>query len=116
MSIIEAINQVDAQIHNTCTEAEKRGWLSTLDGLVQALLFGAQEAFSGYGESDEDTQLKIPAPFDEVYLYWLEGKIHYANGDFTRFNNANAMFAGAWQRYAAFVHRSGGSAAENCFY
>ncbi len=114
MTLLEAINQVDAQTHNTCTIPEKIGWLSTLEGLAQALLFGA--AFDGYKLTETNAELKIPAPFDEVYLYWLEAKIHYANGDFTRFNNCNAMFAAAWQRYAAFVHRSGAVATENRFY
>lgn len=116
MTLSEAINLVDASLHNTCTQEEKIRWLSTLEGLAQVLLFGAGATFDGYDSAHLDAALKIPVPFCEVYLFWLEAKIHYQNGDFTRFNNANAMFRTAWQRYAAFVHRSSAKAVENRFF
>lgn len=101
MTIKQAIEQVDAQAHNSATEGEKRRWLSTLDGLALTLIHGAGAEFGGYDDAPDQTGLKIPAPFDDVYLHYLEAKIHYQNGDFARFNNANAMFTAAWQRYAA---------------
>ncbi len=103
MTINEAIEKLDAQKHNTCPRAEKIAWLSELDGLTRKLLFG--EDFPGYGQ--EDAPLQIPFPFDSAYLYYMESKIDYQNGEFTRFNNAYAMFRAAWQKYADFVVRGG---------
>lgn len=106
MTLMEAISKVDAQKHNTCALLDKIGWLSQLDGLAGKLIAPAKGDFAGYDdETPGDTELQIPAPFDEVYLYWLESKIDYLNGEISRFNNANAMFEAAWQRFAAFAHR-----------
>ena len=103
MTINEAIEKLDAQKHNTCTREEKVAWLSELDGLTSKLLYGRD--FPGYGQAD--AQLQIPYPFDEAYLYYMESKIDYLGGEFTRFNNAYAMFRAAWQRYADSVIRAG---------
>ena len=104
MTINEAIEKLDAHKHNTCTTQQKIAWLSELDGLTKKLLFG--QDFPGYGE-DDDAVLQIPAPFSEAYLYYMESKIDYQNGEFTRFNNAYAMFRATWQRYADSVIRAG---------
>ena len=103
MTINEAIEKLDAQKHNTYTREQKVAWLSELEGLTRKLLFG--EDFPGYGEAD--ALLLIPHPFAEAYLYYMESKIDYLNGEFTRFNNAYAMFRAAWQRYADSVIRAG---------
>ena len=92
--------------------SEKVRWLSTVDSLAAALV---GETFGGYTEQDGDAQLKIPAPYDEAYFYWLEARIHYQNGDFTRFNNASAMFNALWQSYSDFCHRNKSQAVENRF-
>lgn len=106
MTISEAIEKLDAQKHNTCTWEEKIGWLSELDRMTRHLL--GQPDFPGYDESDpEDTLLHIPAPFDQVYGYYLASKIDYINGEFTRFNNANAMFRATWQTYLDHCIRTG---------
>lgn len=105
MTLMEAISQIDAQKHNTCSMGQKIGWVSQLDHMVCRLMF-PERAFTPYDETTPGTtELMIPAPFDETYLYWLEGKIDYQNGEFSRFNNANAMFSAAWQRFFAYVNR-----------
>ena len=106
MTLNEATQRLDAQKHNTCTWQQKVQWISELDGLTKKLLFG--QDFPGYGENTSGaTVLQIPAPFSEAYLYYMESKIDYQNGEFTRFNNAYAMFRATWQRYADSVIREG---------
>ncbi len=105
MTINQAIQTINAQKHNDLSVEEKVRWLSALDGMALTLIDGAGGDFGGYEDAPLTTQLIIPAPFDDVYLYYLEAKIDYINGDFTRFNNANAMFTDAWQRYAAHCLR-----------
>ena len=106
MTLMEVISKLDAQKHNTCSLPEKIGWVSQLDAMTCKLLF-PEKAFTPYDENTPgDTLLQIPAPFDECYLYWLEGKIDYGNGEISRFNNANAMFGATWQRYCAYVLRT----------
>ena len=52
------------------------------------------------------TVLLIPAPYDEVYLRFLEAQMDYANGEFERFNNSNAMYAAAWSAFVNYYNRT----------
>lgn len=98
MNIREAIEQVDRNLTNVYTQKEKIGWLSQLDARVKAKIVDTHEGgekvfFDGYDEkTDLDTELLIYAPFDEMYLRWLEAKIHYANQEEGRYNNAIDIF------------------------
>ena len=113
MTITEAITKIDDQKHNTCAFPQKVEWLSALDQMVCKILFPEKD-FSGYDDATPgDTLLQIPAPFDEAYLYWLESKIHYQNGEISRFNNANAMFFAAYQRFVSYVLRTAGKNKES---
>ena len=85
MKLIEAIQKIDELKHNTFSTGEKISWLSSLDGNIKTLTidthFGEKTEFTGYyEETDGDTVLLVPAPWDDLYLYWLEAQIDYYNG------------------------------------
>ena len=111
MTIREAISQVDANVGNTCTQKEKIGWLSTLDLRVKLLIIdtheGAEEViFHGYEENtDPDTVLLVPAPFDEIYLRHLEAQIYYRNQEEDRCNNATDAFNAVWTDFRNYYNR-----------
>lgn len=105
MTIIEAINRIDAINPNNYTQPEKVAWLSTLDGVIKKEIIDTHEGaeavtFNGYNEETPlDTVLLVPAPYDEVYLYWLQSKIDYWNAEMGKYNNSIVMYNTA---YAAF--------------
>lgn len=108
MTIEQAIQKLDEQTHNTYTREQKIAWLSELDGMVHTLLLGNSGGFSGYADqTPTHVRLLVSAPFDQIYLYWLEAKVHYLQAEYERYNNANALFQQAWQRYADHCLRSG---------
>lgn len=108
MKIIEAINRLDALNFNTYTDDDKVAWLSRLDNMVKKQIIdnhdGAEQiTFSGYTpDTPTDTVLLVPAPYDEVYIRWMEAQIHYHNGEYDKYNNAIIMFNTAFQAYAAY--------------
>lgn len=112
MTIIEAITSLDAHKRNTYSQEDKVKWLSRLDSMAKRLVIdthegGEETAFDGYGdETDLHTVLLIPAPFDEVYLRWMEAQIDYANGEYDRYNNAIEMFNTAWEAYRNDYNRT----------
>lgn len=112
MTLIEAISKIDNLKHNTFTHEDKVSWLSRLDGMVKAEILdthegGGGEWFFGYDtECDVETELLVPAPFDEIYLRWLEAQIDYANGEYSRYNNSMEMFNAAYQGYANYYRRT----------
>lgn len=63
--------------------------------------------FSGYTEeTNPDTVLIVPAPYDALYLYWLEAQIDYYNGEMDRYNNAAGRFTLAQQEFIDHYHRT----------
>ena len=93
MTIIEAINRIDALKPNTYPQPTKVYWLSNLDGIVFNKIIKTHEGAEGKdfkGYSDDipmDTELIVSAPYDDIYLKWLEAQIDYANGEYDKYNN-----------------------------
>ena len=111
MKIIEAINGIDSLKHNTYSESDKVAWLSRLDAMVKKHIIDTHEGdevtFTGYDDStDLQTELLIPAPYDEVYLRWMEAQIDYHNGEYDRYNNAMDMFHTAYEGYQNYYNRT----------
>lgn len=112
MTILEAINTVDGLKYNTYTTTEKVAWLSRLDSLVKRMIIDTHEgwedvSFGGYNDkTPQDTELLVPAPFDEIYLRWLEAQIDYANGEYDKYNNSILMYKAAYDGYANYYNRN----------
>ena len=112
MTIAEAISKVDALKPNTYTPEDKIGWLSNLDARVKTQIIDAHEHgdhifFYGYdGLADEETELLVGAPYDEMYLRWLEAMIDYHNSDDDRYNNAIMLFNNAYEGFKKHYTRT----------
>lgn len=112
MKIIEAINRIDSLKHNTYSYSEKVAWLSRLDSMVKRLIIDTHEgweevSFSGYDDkTDVETEMLVPAPFDEMYIRWLEAQIDYANGEYGKYNNSILMYQTAYDGYANYYNRN----------
>lgn len=112
MTIIEAINSIDNLKHNTYTQTDKVKWLSRLDSMVMRLVIETHEGgeyvdFYGYDdETDIETELLIPEPFDEAYLRWMEAQIDYTNGEYDKYNNSMEMFNATWKDYQNYYNRT----------
>ena len=112
MKIIDAIDQLDSLKHNTYSQMDKVGWLSRLDTMVKKHIIDTHEGaedvtFTGYdGGTDLDTELLVPAPYDEVYLRWMEAQIDYHNGEYDKYNNAIDMFNTAYNGYRNYYNRT----------
>lgn len=113
MTIAEVISRVDALKPNSYTPEDKVEWLSNLDARVKSQIIDAHErhgcpvCFFGYdSELDMDTDLLVPAPYDEMYLRWLEAMIDYHNSEDARYNNAIMLFNNAYEGYKKHYTRT----------
>lgn len=112
MTLIEAINRIDALKPNSYKQDEKIRWLSTLDGIIKVKVIDFYEGsedivFNGYDENTPlDTVLLVPAPFDDIYLKWLEAQIDYYTGEYDRYNNAIIAYNDLFEAYDRHYHRT----------
>ena len=112
MTIIEAITRVDALKPNVYKQSEKIAWLSSLDAFIKTTIVdthkgGEEISFSDYDESTPlTTELIVPSPYDELYLFWLEAKIDYYDREFKKYNNTMAMYQAALEKFESYYVRT----------
>ena len=112
MTIAEVISKVDALKPNNYTPEDKIDWLSTLDARVKSQIIDEHHHcgaihFYGYdGVVDMDTELLVPAPYDEMYLRWVEAMIDYHNSEDDRYNNAIILFNNAYEGFKRHYART----------
>lgn len=111
MTIREALNKIDMQKPNSYSQDEKIEWLSRLDQIIKKEIIDTHEGgedipFEKYDkDTDLDTVLLAPEPYDEVYLRYLETQIDYTNNEYGRYNNSLAMYKAAYGSFRNFYNR-----------
>ena len=103
MRLQQAMDRVDEMRPNMQSRELKIAWLSELDGLIHKEIIlkhehtTEQETFSGYTEdTDPDTDLLAPWPYDEMYTYWLMARIDELNQETDKYNADRAKFENAY--------------------
>lgn len=112
MTILEAISRVDDVKPNSYSQADKIAWLSRIDATIKNEIIDTHEgaeniAFNGYDlDTDTNTELLVPAPYDEVYIRYLEMQIDYANNEYGKYNNSMVMYNAAYAAYEKYYNRN----------
>jgi hypothetical protein len=111
MKVREAIDRVDSLKHNTYSNVEKVEWLSLIDGIIKDEIIDTHEdgedvVFEGYTEKDMDKELLVKAPYDVLYIRWLEAQIDYYNGEIARYNNSMMMYQTAYDTFDRYYNRT----------
>lgn len=112
MTIMDALYRIDELKPNSYSQPEKIKWLSSLDGVIKSEIIDTHEGgedivFSGYGEdADLSIVLLVPAPYDDIYLKWLEAMIDYTNGEYGKYNNSLTAYNDAYDLYQRHYNRT----------
>lgn len=112
MTLMEAMHRADALKPNSYSNEEKIKWLSILDGLIKTKLIDTHEggekvAFDGYeADTPLTTELLVPAPYDDLYVYWLTMHIDLTNGEYARYNNSAMVYNNAYLDFANYYNRT----------
>ncbi len=115
MTIDQAIHTADELKPNQIERARKIEWVNKLDQRIYRELMGSHgrksaeevpDRFDGYDQdTDPDTVLLAPAPYDEVYRFYLEMHIDLVNQEYDKYNNSAQLYANAWGELARMWHR-----------
>lgn len=112
MTLIEAINRIDSLKPNGFLQEDKVRWLSNLEGSIKSEIIDKHEGaenvtFNGYNESTNlNTVLLVPAPYDDVYVRYLEMQMDYTNGEYARFENSVTMYNNAYSAFERHYNRT----------
>lgn len=112
MTIIEAINKIDSLKPNNYGPEDKIAWLSNLDGIIKTEIIDTHEGadsviFNGYDvDTALDTVLLVPAPYDDIYVKWLEAQIDYINGETQRYENSMIAYNTVYSTFNRYYNRT----------
>lgn len=112
MTLIEAINRIDALKPNGYSQEQKVSWLSKLDTMlfnevINTHLPLPEEEFQGYDtDTDLETELIVGQPYDDIYVSWLEAQIDYANAEYIKYNNSITRYNDLFQAWANYYNRT----------
>lgn len=111
MKIGQCIREFDGLTHNAVSLQQKVIWLGRLDLSIHRELLGQYREtldtpFTPYDEdTDQDTVLLVPPPYDELYRWYLEMMVADINRESEAYNHALAKYEEALSRYAAWLNR-----------
>lgn len=112
MTIKKAIKAANERRPSQIPDDTMLKWLSDLDMqlVIECLnkyCGTARPGFRGYTiEDDWDTELIVPAPWDEIYVHYLCMRIDLENGDMTQYNADGNLFGAEELRYKQYINRS----------
>lgn len=92
MKIKEAIAFARKLSGNAIDDDTLCRWLSELDGRLMLDFYKGSEWMSYSVPQDEEHDLLIPFPWDEMYVHYLEAMVYYSNGEFERYRNSYEMY------------------------
>lgn len=102
ITVQEVLTMVDTLLPNQYTQQQKLRWLSQAEGYVRREICGERDALP---ELTTASALTVEAPYDELYRYYVEAQIHYANGETAHFNNAAAAWNSGFIAYRDYLAR-----------
>lgn len=110
MTINEVIQTADRMCKNQYSAADKVGWLSAVDSLLQRELVeryeGGTERDTAYTLADMDKELIAHCPYDELYVMYLLVKIYWFNGEYELYNNAAQEYNNKLNEYRKWYCRN----------
>lgn len=105
------LSTLDSLLPNQYSPSEKLRWLTQAEAYIQREILGNTDELPQLSTS---SRLTAETPYDEMYRYYVEAQIHYANGEMARYNNAAAAWNSGFVAYRDYLARAAlpGSRAE----
>ena len=114
MKLQDVLVQLDHIKPNQYDDAALVRWISNLDGYLYHEVVcwhegdanGASAPALPYSaETDMETELLVPAPYDDIYVKYLCTQIDFHNAEWTRYNNSMILYNTALSAYADWLNR-----------
>lgn len=112
MTINEVLDEVDRIAKNNSIDRnQKIKWLDRLDRSIFNDLLQYKkdkvETFDGYDvDDDEDTELLVVSPYDELYVYYVLAQINLIQQEIDFYNNNYAIYEDKYRNYRDFINRT----------
>lgn len=111
MKIRECIDEFDRLNPNQYEEETKVKWLSNLDQRIYNDIILTHEnseeiEFKPYTSDNMMKELLVPAPYDELYVAYLQMKVDETDKETVRYNNSLTLYNAYYDSFAGYWNRT----------
>ena len=110
MTVGQAIGRADGLKPNAWSLREQQEWLRKLEWMLKREVLDTHEPGILFREPGEDAwleaELTLSAPFDELYVRWLEAQTDLYNGEPERYNSSIALFNAELSAFESWYNRT----------
>ena len=112
MTIHDAINKAKDAKLGLFSQEQIIDWLNTVDGIIKREIIDTHEGgdnieFRGYNAGTPLTaELLVPAPYDELYIRYLEMQMAYANSESDRHDRSTEAFNATYTAFERWYNRT----------
>ncbi len=108
MTLKECIDFIDGIEPNDYSNDQKTAWVSELEGMLHTDVFlRPARGFSPLVyEDDKYRTLSVRPPHDKMYRDYLQARIHYANGEYDRYEVSAAVYNAEWGEFVRWFARN----------
>lgn len=109
MTYDDVLAQVREAAPGEYTDERVHDWI---DSVNQRIL---KELLDVYIVNETGGELVAPAPYDQLYLWWVMANIALTQDNVASYNNYIAMFNALWDEYGRHISRTYTTAKKYCF-
>lgn len=104
MKLKEVIENVNELKENAFSEKTLTRWINALEGRIQTevFLFGPNNITKYTWENNQETDLFVKEPYEEIYEDYLLARIDLANGEYDKYANSLAKFEEVFTAFTAW--------------
>lgn len=106
MTINKIITDVDILKPSAYTPEQKAGWIVKVDGMVNRDIVKSLTYTAPEYPTDGEAELLAPAPYDDMYMLFVEAQIARYQQDYEDYNNTILLFNDAFANYAKYWLRN----------
>lgn len=107
MTASEAIARAKETRQGAIDYSQYLKWVNVIEGRVQAEVMGKKpEEIIKYTEENDNVQLLIPHPYDEVYIYYLCAMTDFFNEEWDLYANDAEFFEKTFENYKAYYMKN----------
>lgn len=97
----KTIDYVDRLKPNIFENEDKYTWIARLDGMISTEVHRDEPPVSYNLPEEADKELLIPAPYDDLYAFYISAMIDLYNKEYAHYNNSVLVFQERLEAYKA---------------
>ncbi len=110
MTASEAIARAKDMRQGAIDYSQYLKWINIIEGRIQVEVMGKKQSeMIVYTEKDDNTELLVTSPYDEIYIFYLCAMTDYYNEELDAYENDALIFEKKFSEFKAYYGKNNSS-------